>query len=633
MIAGIFLFLIFGFSGYCQSLYPGISDDYFLVKKLDSGVIRGKKIVTDNGVEGFAFLSIPVAEAPVGDLRFKKPVPRKPWKGILSTTDYTVSCFWNSTITSTFTEDFKMNEDCIQMHVYTNKNCLTKKGCAVAFYIHGGNFAFGTPLNFDQKMLVDNFGNSSRNVVLVTPSFRQGAFASLNLNWKLPLSSDLNPGFHDIVFELQWVKDNIRLFGGDPDRITVIGHSGGAAIVNYMAVSPIVQKMFQQLAVLSRGAESEELLPDRNQAASRSTALRVGCTNLNSDDPKWDDLNTVESIVQCLRNKSALEISALQRLIELDGYAFQSIAIDYGDGALMPTIYEVLDKSRSPIPLLTGTVSKEFLESRDTVLSFGEVDQEALQDWCFKLVQSKGYAAGESAMQSCMEEYNTTSRSLNLYDDVNFYVPEVELASSAARQGSPVYLYQFEYEDIGDAYVAGRGHPQPSREEIPGHAMELIYLMGQHLGNFTAKDKQIQYLYSQIFTDFINTGSPSNIKRKWDKFDPAKLNYFVIDFPDPTLANPGMRDNYHKTAVDFWETEFPIVAGSRKVITSEDEFLNILFANSTRRHKPTPEPEAGPGNVWHTLFWIALSLLILAIVIGTTAWYIVYRQQSQYQSI
>ena len=61
-----------------------------------------------------------------------------------------------------------------------------------------------------------------------------------------------------------------------------------------------------------------------------------------------------------------------------------------------------------------------------------------------------------------------------MYDDVYFYVSQLEIATSATTQGAPVYLYQFEYEDIGNAYYAGYGNPQPTREEIPGHAMELV---------------------------------------------------------------------------------------------------------------------------------------------------------------
>ena len=84
------------------------------------------------------FLSIPTAEPPVGPLRFRAPVPRKKWNGVLDATNYTVSCFWNSVHTSYLAKDFNMSEDCIQVHVFTNRKCLTEGDCAVAMYIHGG---------------------------------------------------------------------------------------------------------------------------------------------------------------------------------------------------------------------------------------------------------------------------------------------------------------------------------------------------------------------------------------------------------------------------------------------------------------------------------------------------------------
>lgn len=218
--------------------------------------------------------------------------------------------------------------------------------------------------------------------------------------------------FSDIVFELQWVKDNIHIFGGDASRITVLGHSGGAHVVNYMTVSPVIQKMFQQVAILSRGTEAEGLFPDRNQAASRSTAIKTGCTTLELDDPKWEEVEVVEPIIECLRNKSAFEISTSQRIIEIQGFPFQSIAIDYGENALFPTIYEILDKTRIPMPMLTGTVSKEYLEAKDTIKGFNLVDQVALRKWCHKLIKLRGYTLSESAIQSCMTEYNSSKSML-----------------------------------------------------------------------------------------------------------------------------------------------------------------------------------------------------------------------------
>lgn len=119
-----------------------------------TGSVRGRKYITPSNVEGFVFLSIPIAENPVGDLRFRAPVPRRKWSGILDATNYTVSCYWDSIHTSYAASDFDMSEDCIQVNVFTNRKCLTKGNCAVAMYVHGGVFEFGTPLQYRQDFIV-----------------------------------------------------------------------------------------------------------------------------------------------------------------------------------------------------------------------------------------------------------------------------------------------------------------------------------------------------------------------------------------------------------------------------------------------------------------------------------------------
>uniref|UniRef100_A0AC34QW96 Carboxylic ester hydrolase n=1 Tax=Panagrolaimus sp. JU765 TaxID=591449 RepID=A0AC34QW96_9BILA len=209
---------------------------------------------------------------------------------------------------------------------------------------------------------------------------------------------------------MEWVKKNIKLFGGDPNRLTLMGHSGGANVVNYLAVSPKAQTLFNQLAIMSRGSQSDELIPDRNQKASRMTAIKLGCTSADESDEKWENVTFVEDVIDCLRNKTAREISSWQKILEPDGYIFQSVSLDYGDDALLPTIYELLDKKRLPTPLITGTVSREFLDSRDTLQTLTLVNQKALREWCQVLPKMMGYAASESALDLCMVEYNTRNR-------------------------------------------------------------------------------------------------------------------------------------------------------------------------------------------------------------------------------
>ena len=144
-----------------------------------------------------------------------------------------------------------------------------------------------------------------------------------------------------------------------------------------------------------------------------------------------------------------------------------------------------------------------------------------------------------------------------IYDDIEFYVPTRSFMEHNMMKGGNSYLYEFSYVFTGNSYAAGPNMPPLTVDETPHHSQELIYIIGQHIANLTPKDYQIQFLFSQMFVDFMNHGTPATGKRNWTEFDPKLGNYFDIDFPDPTLESPGMMDGYHQTSYMFWESVVP----------------------------------------------------------------------------
>uniref|UniRef100_A0A914Z2X3 Carboxylesterase type B domain-containing protein n=1 Tax=Panagrolaimus superbus TaxID=310955 RepID=A0A914Z2X3_9BILA len=244
------------------------------------------------------------------------------------------------------------------------------------------------------------------------------------------------------------------------------------------------------------------------------------------------------------------------------GYQFRFIARDSGENAIAPRSYEEMLKETLPIPVLSGTVAKEFLYSAKTIIKLPNgtlgINKTELQIWAKRSIENFHYLNPKpTTIVTAAEEYNSIPKSAYIFDDVEQYVPTHNFAVNQVRRGSDVYLYEYIYQDVGDAFDTG---PQKiPRYKSPKHAQELSYLLGLHVGNYTAKDHQIRYLYSQIFVDFINHGTPNNSKRKWTKFNPSKNNYFVIDFPDPDLKSPGDKNGYHSEAVNFWNTVLPRV--------------------------------------------------------------------------
>uniref|UniRef100_A0A7E4VKL5 Carboxylic ester hydrolase n=1 Tax=Panagrellus redivivus TaxID=6233 RepID=A0A7E4VKL5_PANRE len=559
-------------------LLSRVNEDELLVRGVSPGKLKGASITTPKNTSAYAFFAIPIAEPTTGKNRFRAPIPRKPWSGILDASKPGVSCYWNTSDTSNVPSDFEMDEDCIYVNVYTNKHCLQKGGCAVVYYIHGGALKYGTTLQYDPMHLIDNFNNASRNVIFVNINFRQALFAVLNLNYKLDLPIDLNAGFHDIVHGLRWVKKEIHNFGGDPDRITVMGHSAGAIFAQMLTLSPQSKYLFNRAIVMSSVDTDCGFVPDRNQHASRLASTILNCSVVGIKSRIWNNPTYVIGVIECLRNKSALEVSMAQKALDGSGALLGYLAQDFGDNALFPGGFKKLYAETPPMTVLSGTLSKEYLHSRDIVYhpnrtkQLWAINETRLEEYAEKSLNVYGAPdAKRSVVERVMKEYHSVPRAIYLYDDVANFVPMRNFAAHVTSQGGHSYLYEFTYTNIGNAYVRGLQQPQFTVAESPHHGQDLAYLVGQHVGNFTSKDHKIQYLYSQVFVNFINHGTPENKNQSWHKFNPKKDNFFVIDFPDPDLAMPGENDGYHRDAVRFWNDEIPRLTGPPKPPKTESD--------------------------------------------------------------
>jgi para-nitrobenzyl esterase len=207
-----------------------------LTVKTEQGKVQGKTI---NGGKVQAFLGIPYAKPPVGELRWKAPEPPAKWKDTRDATHYGSRCVQTPSFDQAFT-DAGQSEDCLYLNVYAPADAKGK--LPVMFWIHGGGFSSGA--SSEQRHNGDFL--PTKGVVLVTINYRLGAFGFL-------ASSDLakegngtvgNYGLIDMVAGLQWVKANIGKFGGDPGNVTIFGESAGSMAVSVLMASPLARGLF-----------------------------------------------------------------------------------------------------------------------------------------------------------------------------------------------------------------------------------------------------------------------------------------------------------------------------------------------------------------------------------------------------
>ncbi|TKR83115.1 hypothetical protein L596_016759 [Steinernema carpocapsae] len=203
---------------------------------------QAREITTDNGpVEGkevgggVVFLGIPYAEPPIEAMRFRPPQKKRNWEEPLLVQDYQKACIYATVLESTEMTMDEMSENCLYLNVFTNEACIETQNCKVLVYIHGG---YHGTTHFKEEVLVQNFLDDGRNIIVVTVAYRLGILGNINLVPEGDSSAARNIALLDIIEALNWVEKNIFYFGGNPLETTVLGHDTGAQNVYHLSLSP-----------------------------------------------------------------------------------------------------------------------------------------------------------------------------------------------------------------------------------------------------------------------------------------------------------------------------------------------------------------------------------------------------------
>ncbi|XP_063826462.1 venom carboxylesterase-6-like [Ostrinia nubilalis] len=211
------------------------------IVRVNEGLLLGAHKTTSTGLgEFYSFKGIPYAEPPVGSLRFKDPIPRKPWTGIREALIHGPICIQFNKLLNIYLPG---SENCLFLNVYT-PDMTPEKPLPVMFFIHGGAFRSGSgnSLVYGPDFIID------KKVVLVTINYRLDALGFLKLDTK---DVPGNAGMKDQNLALKWVHDNIHKFGGDPNEVTLIGESAGSASVTYHMLSPMSKGLFKRAIAMS----------------------------------------------------------------------------------------------------------------------------------------------------------------------------------------------------------------------------------------------------------------------------------------------------------------------------------------------------------------------------------------------
>ena len=430
------------------------------------------------------FFGIPFAEAPVGELRWKTPVPKKTWKGVFNATE-AAGMPPQQVRTWPGAPAPKVTEDCLYLNIQTPAQSAKEK-LPVLVWIHGGGFITGDANSNDGTQF------AKKGIVYVSLSYRTGALGFLSLP-ELSAENERgisgNYGLLDMIEGLKWVKENIAAFGGDPAKVTIMGESAGAIAVSMLCASPLAKGLF-------RGAISES-----GGSFCPVDAVRV-------DNNGIRDVKGSEEYGLAWMKR--IGVSSLEELRRTPWETLVSDEQSGGVGGFWPTVdgyvlpddqYKMYEAGNyNDVNVLIGTNSDEgAMFSRPTELAKYQADIRT---------EYGPFAERMLALYPATNDEETFGALSDIFRETAFAWPTWAWANLQNKTGKgKVYLYYFDQFDPNRPMFGGPDAPKPRGAN---HASEMSYVFASSWGRpFQGGDKAVSDAMHNYWANFVKTGDPN----------------------------------------------------------------------------------------------------------------------------
>jgi para-nitrobenzyl esterase len=508
----------------------------------------GKVVGFSDSYDTFAWIGIPFAQPPVGELRWKAPVAAKPWETTLEATQYGNICVQLAgSLSGVDAEQGQVvgDEDCLSLNIWAPKAAMTGKKLPVMYWIHGGGNDSGTGSLFQGHHLA-----GTKDVIVVTINYRLGMLGWFSHDAIRASASNLedasgNFGTLDIIHGLKWLQNNIAEFGGDPDNVTIFGESAGGRNVYSMLASPLAEGLFHR-AISQSGTPDTTLLTlaedfDDNKLIEPVSGLRNSSNGLISlvlsdlepslsKNKVRQKISTTEPrmLLTTLRNVTPEKLMTLAKNNGSSGYI--QIARVLRDGYVLPKMSTLeLFKSTenyNSVPLMLGA-------NRDENKLFMAGDPRYINNLLgvFPRAKNKAY-------------YNRVSE----YVSDNWKAGAVdEPAKIIGKTNAPdVFAYRFDWDES----------PSNLLVDLPtligaGHGLDINFVFGDFEGGVDMGPlldkanalgrKELSLSMMDYWAGFAHYGNPgkgfSGEQSEWSAWRPTGANVMVLD----TDADGGRR--------------------------------------------------------------------------------------------
>jgi len=557
------------------------SDEGGPIVLIDQGKLIGKRRKTVKGTRFSSFTRIPYASPPVGDRRFKKPSEPPLWHGTLDAGRPCPKPLQSNYVTGLL----EGQEDCLYLNVYIPELPEVDVDpdeplglLPVMFWMYGGGFIMGdaSEENYLPGPLLD-----TKEVVIVTANYRVGPLGFLCME------DDLLPGnlaLWDQRAALMWVKNNIRMFGGDPDNVTIFGESAGSFCMMCLYVSPLSRGLFHraiaQSGPLISNCSALQMMGKRPQLYARSYAERLGCGLYDTSE------EIMEKLLALPASKLQGEFNFAGDWAPMCPSPWKPVVDIWADEPILPKDprQALLEDGVPFVPLMTGTCQEEGLLNVAHLLKepirwnlfcgsswwkylsmvLFHNHEEDLDDEDKEVILriAKEYdliIPGESRILnygcSKVEKSIMVDKLIHIFTDAFFKAGTLDLCKILAKHAVPVYQYRFVYAGswkfvdlltlsagqlalkfMLDTASKGKINLHGPHWEGVCHADELHYLFSPQLWGTrntlpNTRDQEMSMKMAKHWVNFAATGNPS-IDVRWDTVEEGGTRYLELDVED-----------------------------------------------------------------------------------------------------
>ncbi|HEA70794.1 hypothetical protein LCGC14_1212170 [marine sediment metagenome] len=458
------------------------------------------------------FKGIPFAEPPVGGLRLNAPILKESWEGVMETLEYRPVSPQPPPYNPIFPAPPQSEADCLNLNIWT-PGCDKKKR-PVMFWIHGGSHIFGSGRLLNGRAL-----SRRGDVVLVSINYRLGPLGFLYLP-----GATANIGQLDQIAALEWVKNNIEYFGGDPTNVTIFGESAGGTSVCTLMAMPKAKGLFnraisQSGAVTSNGFDFS--------VREKTAELIMEELNLNINDLEEFRSLSIEEIIKAMMKAQE---KAFATQIEIDFRPFV-------DGESLPKhpTKAIQEGYAKDIELIVGSNLEEWRFWRAFEPEFEKYDSSEYMRRIKGILKSAGEddEKADELIKIYKKSREENNLSINLGEtyeacmtDSIFRFPSIKFAEAQHNHQKNTFMYLFKWKT---PYENGRYGAM--------HALEVSFVFGSfwedYLFTFPKKTPETETLSNSMldyWVTFARIGTPNyDSQMKWPSYDIESRKTMIFD--------------------------------------------------------------------------------------------------------